>query len=68
MYLYAVTLSRYYNSNYQAWFTNFVQRQETEGKIEKIDEFLQYIEERLKTLEEEKEELKEYQKWDRMHR
>ena len=42
--------------------------QDTEGKIEKIDEFLQYIEERLKTLEEEKEELKEYQKWDRMHR
>lgn len=41
---------------------------ETEGKIEKINEFLQYIEERLKTLEEEKEELKEYQKWDRMHR
>ena len=40
----------------------------TEGKREKINELLEYIEERLKTLEEEKEELKEYQKWDKMHR
>lgn len=39
-----------------------------EGKREKINELLEYIEERLKTLEEEKEELKEYQKWDKMHR
>lgn len=41
---------------------------DTEGKREKINELLEYIEERLKTLEEEKEELKEYQKWDKMHR
>ncbi|KAF4526025.1 hypothetical protein B566_EDAN000818 [Ephemera danica] len=39
---------------------------ETAGKVEKIKEFLRTIEERLKTLEDEKEELKEYQKWDRM--
>lgn len=37
-------------------------------KVEKINDFLQTIEERLKTLEEEKEELKEYQKWDRARR
>ena len=43
-------------------------KQFTEGKREKINELLEYIEERLKTLEEEKEELKEYQKWDKMHR
>ena len=36
--------------------------------MEKINDFLQTIEERLKTLEEEKEELKEYQKWDRARR
>lgn len=41
---------------------------ETEGKLEKITEFLQTIEDRLKTLEEEKEELKEYQKWDKARR
>lgn len=41
---------------------------ETEGKVEKITEFLQTIEDRLKTLEEEKEELKEYQKWDKSRR
>ncbi|XP_029645024.1 structural maintenance of chromosomes protein 3 isoform X1 [Octopus sinensis] len=41
---------------------------ETEGKREKINDLLKYIEERLKTLEEEKEELKEYQKWDKMRR
>lgn len=41
---------------------------ETEGKREKIDELLKYIDERLSTLEEEKEELKEYQKWDKMRR
>lgn len=41
---------------------------ETEGKVEKITEFLQTIEERLATLEEEKEELKEYQKWDKSRR
>ncbi|XP_074642175.1 structural maintenance of chromosomes protein 3-like [Tubulanus polymorphus] len=41
---------------------------ETEGKREKIDDLLKYIEERLATLEEEKEELKEYQKWDKMRR
>lgn len=41
---------------------------ETEGKVEKIKEFLHTIEERLATLEEEKEELKEYQKWDKARR
>lgn len=41
---------------------------ETEGKVEKITEFLQTIEDRLKTLEEEKEELKEYQRWDKARR
>ncbi|CAM9132775.1 unnamed protein product, partial [Lampetra fluviatilis] len=41
---------------------------ETEGKREKINELLKYIEERLKTLEDEKEELAQYQKWDRMRR
>ncbi|VDI42492.1 structural maintenance of chromosome 3 (chondroitin sulfate proteoglycan 6), partial [Mytilus galloprovincialis] len=41
---------------------------ETEGKREKINDLLKYIEERLATLEEEKEELKEYQKWDKMRR
>lgn len=41
---------------------------ETAGKVDKIKEFLRTIEERLKTLEDEKEELKEYQKWDRMRR
>ena len=40
----------------------------TEGKREKIQELLQYIDERLGTLEGEKEELKEYQKWDKMRR
>ncbi|KAL7297145.1 structural maintenance of chromosomes protein 3 [Trichogramma pretiosum] len=41
---------------------------ETEGKIEKIQDFLRTIEERLETLREEKEELKEYQKWDKQRR
>uniref|UniRef100_A0A914V280 Structural maintenance of chromosomes protein 3 n=1 Tax=Plectus sambesii TaxID=2011161 RepID=A0A914V280_9BILA len=41
---------------------------DTEGKREKIEGLLKYIEDRLKTLEEEKEELKEYQKWDKMKR
>lgn len=39
-----------------------------EGKREKINELLKYIEERLHTLEEEKEELAQYQKWDKMRR
>ena len=39
-----------------------------EGKREKINDLLKYIEERLNTLESEKEELKEYQKWDKMRR
>ena len=39
-----------------------------EGKREKIEELLKYIDERLNTLESEKEELKEYQKWDKMRR
>lgn len=41
---------------------------ETEGKRDKIDEMLGYIEERLNSLEEEKEELKAYQEWDKMRR
>merc|ERR1740129_1733422 len=41
---------------------------ENESKREKIEEFLKTIEDRLSTLEEEKEELKEYQKYDRMRR
>merc|ERR1711915_110633 len=41
---------------------------ETESKREKIEEFLRVIEDRLKTLEEEKEELKEYQKYDKTRR
>ena len=40
----------------------------SEGKREKIEELLKYIDERLNTLESEKEELKEYQKWDKMRR
>ena len=39
-----------------------------EGKREKIDDLLKYIDERLETLQDEKEELKEYQKWDKMRR
>ena len=39
-----------------------------EGKREKIEELLKYIDERLNTLESEKEELKAYQKWDKMRR
>ncbi|MCP9259205.1 Structural maintenance of chromosomes protein [Dirofilaria immitis] len=41
---------------------------ETNAKSEKIETLLSFIEERLKTLEEEKEDLKEYQKWDKMKR
>ncbi|CAB3402190.1 unnamed protein product [Caenorhabditis bovis] len=41
---------------------------ETKVKTEKIDGLLKYIEERLKTLENEKEDLKEYQKWDKTKR
>lgn len=36
--------------------------------MEKIVEFIKTIEERLQTLEEEKEELKEYQVWDKKRR
>ena len=39
-----------------------------EAKREKIEEMLGYIEERLSTLEEEKEELKAYQDLDKMRR
>ena len=39
-----------------------------EVKREKIEEMITYIEERLSTLEEEKEELKAYQEWDKMRR
>ena len=41
---------------------------ETDGKIDKIEDFLRTIEDRLETLKGEKEELKEYQKWDKMRR
>ena len=41
---------------------------DTESKLEKIMDLLKYIEERLQSLEGEKEELKEYQKWDKMRR
>uniref|UniRef100_A0A0N5ACJ7 Structural maintenance of chromosomes protein 3 n=1 Tax=Syphacia muris TaxID=451379 RepID=A0A0N5ACJ7_9BILA len=41
---------------------------ETSSKSEKIEDLLAYIEDRLQTLEGEKEELKEYQKWDRIKR
>lgn len=39
-----------------------------ETKKEKIDELLNDIEKRLETLDEEKEELKAYQKWDKERR
>lgn len=39
-----------------------------EGKREKIEEMIQYIEERLSTLKEEKEELSAYQEWDKTRR
>ena len=45
-----------------------VRRGAPEGKREKINELLKYIEERLHTLEDEKEELAQYQKWDKMRR
>lgn len=41
---------------------------ETEGKREKIEELLKYIDDRLSTLQSEKEELKQYQKLDKMRR
>jgi len=41
---------------------------ETEGKREKITEYLELIDERLNTLQDEKEELKQFQKWDKMRR
>lgn len=41
---------------------------DTQTKLEKIVEFIKTIEERLQTLEEEKEELKEYQIWDKKRR
>lgn len=40
----------------------------TEGKREKIEELLKYIDERLSNLQSEKEELKQYQKLDKMRR
>lgn len=39
-----------------------------EGKKSKIDDLLKYIEDRLSTLESEKEELKQFQKLDKMRR
>ncbi|KAK4336958.1 hypothetical protein RND71_043408 [Anisodus tanguticus] len=41
---------------------------ESKTKSENIMDLLKYIEERLQTLEGEKEELREYQKWDKMRR
>lgn len=41
---------------------------DTQGKIEKSTTLLSFIEDRLKKLEEEKEDLKEYQKWDKIKR
>ena len=41
---------------------------DTENKRDKIDDLIKYIEERLGTLESEKEELKQYQKWDKDRR
>jgi len=40
----------------------------SEGKREKIEELLKYIDDRLSTLQSEKEELKQYQKLDKMRR
>ena len=42
--------------------------QHADGKLEKINELLNFIDERLTTLQDEKEELKQYQKWDKMRR
>ncbi|XP_050530372.1 structural maintenance of chromosomes protein 3-like isoform X2 [Daktulosphaira vitifoliae] len=41
---------------------------DTQAKLEKIDEFINMIEEKFLTLEEEKEELREYQTWDKKRR
>ncbi|KAI6228153.1 Structural maintenance of chromosomes protein [Aphelenchoides besseyi] len=41
---------------------------ETQGKLDKCEQLLGFMEERLKKLEEEKEDLKEYQKFDRQKR
>jgi len=41
---------------------------DTENKRDKIDDLIKYIEDRLGTLESEKEELKQYQKWDKERR
>ena len=56
------------NLNFLLYFSYFLIWYLAEGKREKINDLLKYIEERLATLEEEKEELKEYQKWDKMRR
>ena len=40
----------------------------SEQKTKKIEDLLKFIDDRLKTLEEEKDDLKEYQKWDKMKR
>jgi len=41
---------------------------DSESKLDNIMDLLKYLEERLQTLEGEKEELREYQKWDKMRR
>lgn len=45
-----------------------VSLRDSENKLEKIIDLIKYIEEKLQTLEGEKEELREYQKWDKMRR
>lgn len=42
--------------------------EETQGRLSKCEQLLGFMEERLKKLEEEKEDLKEYQTHDRMKR
>lgn len=42
--------------------------EDTQSKLTKSVTLLSFIEDLLKKLEEEKEDLKEYQKWDRMKR
>ncbi|KAI5740388.1 hypothetical protein M8J76_003261 [Diaphorina citri] len=47
---------------------SFTILKEAENKVDKIEEFLRTIEERLDTLKQEREELIEYQKWDKLRR
>ena len=65
MWLQEVAGTRVYDERKEESAVNI---KETDAKREKIDSLLKYIEDRLTTLEAEKEELKEYQKWDKMRR